>query len=278
MKNLLLFLLTILPCSFGAAGSWNGVAFTGWNGVAITSWNGTSVSVASSGGTSPTPEILWWKFTDGSGTTVTADAGGINGTISGATWITGKSGSGYALQFDGVNDTLSTAVNLSLSGTHVVSIACWVWWDAFGSNDDLLLEFGENFGISGSSFIVNPNDSTFGGFGLAMSDGAAAARFETFTRPSAGAWHHYVFVFDGDSVSGGGGGSGDIKMYVDGTLLVETAINLTAYTTANFGTGILYVFNRANSSLFGAGKLDDFRIYNRDVSGAEVISIRDDPK
>lgn len=37
--------------TFGATGSWNGIAFTAWNGVVQTSWNGTGISCG--GGGSP---------------------------------------------------------------------------------------------------------------------------------------------------------------------------------------------------------------------------------
>lgn len=53
MKRILsTYILWIATClfSFGAVGSWNGVAFTGWNGIAQTAWNGTSISCGAGGG------------------------------------------------------------------------------------------------------------------------------------------------------------------------------------------------------------------------------------
>lgn len=53
MERLLKYFILLLTTvsTFGATGSWNGIAFTAWNSVAQTSWNGTSISC--SGGAGP---------------------------------------------------------------------------------------------------------------------------------------------------------------------------------------------------------------------------------
>jgi len=66
-----------------------------------------------------------YAFDEGSGTTVTDSSGnGRNGTISGATWATGKIGGG--LGFDGVNDYVTISQTNGFDfGNSVKTIAGW---------------------------------------------------------------------------------------------------------------------------------------------------------
>src|SRR4051812_43498969 len=67
--------------------------------------------------------VSYYTFNEGSGTTAGDSVGGNNGTISGGpAWVTGKIGSG-ALQFDGVDDTI-TLSGISIGTTHTVSF--WI--------------------------------------------------------------------------------------------------------------------------------------------------------
>ena len=74
-----------------------------------------------------TGPMAHWRFDEGSGTTAADATGNHNvGTLSGATWIPGKVGSG-ALRFNGVQDSVSVASSPELRGvTNNFTIAFWV--------------------------------------------------------------------------------------------------------------------------------------------------------
>lgn len=228
---------------------------------------------------SPVPEILWWKFSDGSGSTVTATVGpnGACGIGSAApTWIAGLNG-GFALQFDGIDDTLSSASSVTY-GVNIITVCCWLWWDAFANDDKLLMESSNPFNSNNGTYIIDPNNNgglAVGSYELAIQDSLTAPGFyreQYFTRPSAAAWHHYCFVFDNSTTTG------NIKVYVDAAL-TSTSIGISSKTGSNnFSAQILYLMSRGNSSLFGAGRLDDLRIYNRELSAGEVTAVKNNPQ
>jgi hypothetical protein len=83
---------------------------------------------------------------------------------------------------------------------------------------------------------------------------------EVLTFIADGEWHHVAFV-----VSGSGG---TITIYVDG--VAETPIAIPTYNLN--GSGQLEVGANEAANTFDGG-LDDFRFYNRALSGAEILSL-----
>jgi hypothetical protein len=78
--------------------------------------------------------VTWWKFDENTGPIV-IDSSGLNnyGTITGASWTTGKIGS--ALDFEGA-DTVTMTVNDLSSVTDRITIACWVYGDDVQPQND----------------------------------------------------------------------------------------------------------------------------------------------
>jgi len=69
--------------------------------------------------------VAAWDMDEGSGAKINDQSGNHNdGTISGATWTSGKYGS--ALQFDGVNDYVDCGNDASLNITSAITIEAWV--------------------------------------------------------------------------------------------------------------------------------------------------------
>jgi hypothetical protein len=68
--------------------------------------------------------VAHWNFDEGSGQTLTDSVNGHNGTIYGATWTTGISGS--ALQFDGYNDYVRITNNSDFDFQTGFSLCAWV--------------------------------------------------------------------------------------------------------------------------------------------------------
>lgn len=188
-----------------------------------------------------------------------------HGTVSGAALTTDRKGSANkAYQFDGTDDSIATGT-INLASTDKVSIAFWLNWNAYASDDDLAMEFSTNFSSVTNGFIVNPNSSTCsGGFEVSLK-GNIGFNTGCFARPTAAAWHHFVIILDKAQTT-----NEVLSMYIDGVSQSATSRPNTSNNTGNFGSQPLYIMSRANTTLFGAGKMDDVRIYNRAISATDV--------
>ncbi|HYF01407.1 MAG TPA: LamG domain-containing protein, partial [Planctomycetota bacterium] len=220
-----------------------------------------------------------WTFDDAAGTTA-ADASGHGRTatlIGAPTWEAANKpavnfNNPSALSFNGTGQ--AGGVRLDLSGTNVVSVAFWLYWDAYANDDRLALEFGtsqapgQGFNELTTGFLIDPNSASFPGQFEVAVKGNAGYQNITFARPSAAAWHHYVIVFD-KSV---GGGAPEVIPYVDGAVAAFAQSGVLDNTN-NFGNDTLWFMSRGGSLLLGAGKLDDVRVYRRALTAAEVAAL-----
>jgi len=208
----------------------------------------------------------YWRLDETSGTSFADSVGTSTATASGGPTLGVAGGvphdSDKAARFDGVDDAASAPVNLS--GKGAVTVEFWLKWNAYANDDRLAMELTNNFNEVPGGFLVDPNSPQLGGtFGVGIGSGASRNNV-FFTRPSAGAWHHYVFVLDTTAPA-----AEEITPYVDGSPV--------AYTKADSGSGAptfananLYFMSRAASGLFGAGDLDEVALYERALSAATV--------
>ena len=211
--------------------------------------------------------VAHWKLDDNTGTTATDSSGtGNNATLAASpatpTWVSGRLG--YALSADGTDDYASEAA-VDLSATNKVSVAFWLHESAFNDTDDLALEATTNTNNNTTGFFVDPNSGSpcSGSFQITLK-GDVGYSSRCYTRPSAGAWHHYAAVFD-KSLS-----TNEVDLYIDGALQTATSQPYNSNNTNNFGNAPIYLMSRGGSSLFTAGKLDDVRIYNRALTASDV--------
>jgi PKD repeat protein len=214
-----------------------------------------------------TPGLLdYYKFGEPSGPTIHDSRGSSNGTISGGEFgLPGavKGDPSSAIGFNGTSD--SGSVPLNLSGTSKLTVEFWLKWNSYGNNDSLAMEFTPNFNENAGGFLVDPNAPQFGGtFGVAI--GTSATRNSIFfTRPSAGAWHHYVFVIDTTQPA-----EHEITPYVDGQP-VSSQQGSNGSGQGAFANSTLYLMSRDGNSLFGAGALQDLAIYNQPLSAGTIF-------
>lgn len=161
---------------------------------------------------------------------------------------------GTARLFDGVDDTLYATLDLSSYST--VSLCMWAWIDVTtNANDKMLMEFGNPHGEIAGGMSIYPNYSAAnaaqGSFEMEISNGAAAYG-DYFARPSAQAWHHYIFGFNRSTPL--------LYAYVDGTLVSTGGIHAGS-GFGNFINTTFSLFARNGSSLFLAGRVCDVAIY-----------------
>jgi hypothetical protein len=236
-----------------------------FEGIAIASVK-TIMGVDNTSGSAPTPELLWWKMTDGSGTTVTATVG-PNGTTD-ASWVTGASGSGYALEFNGTSSDASSSSSVTYS-VNKISISLWAYFDDTTSTR-VLVENGNPYYTSVGGLIIFVDSGNL--YVSCNGDSTNTVRSEYCAAPATGGWKHIVALIDGSTATA------NTDIYIDGSSQSTTVAVNTHSGTSNFATGTLYVGARGGSSLFLDGRIDDLRIYNRLLSGSEITAIYGDPQ
>jgi PKD repeat protein len=211
--------------------------------------------------------VDYWRLGETSGTTFDDPIGGRDATAKNGVTL-GLAGPltldpNTAVGFDGSNDTASAS--LDLSDTRQLTVEFWLNWNTYANDDKLAFEFTPNFNNTNGGFLINPNSSTSSSrFEVAV--GRNGSRNNAyFTRPSAGAWHHYAFVFNTASILG----SQVITAYVDGK-----SVSITKGSSGTgagfFANSTLNFMSRNGSSLFGKSSLDEVAIYDDTLSAAEV--------
>jgi hypothetical protein len=249
-------------------------------GLRVTDNGGTSATktlpvTVNSGGVSnygdsvlDTPGLVgYWRLGESSGPSIADSKGTATGTASAGVSFgqTGAVGGdpNTAARFDG--DDYAKAP-LNLSATSKATVEFWLKWDSFVDDDALALELTENFNQNSGGFIVDPNAPQENGkFGVGIGEGASRNNV-FFTRPSAGAWHHYAFVLDTTAAA-----AQQITPYVDGQAVSFTK-TASGTGAGNFANSVLNFMSRNGQQLFGRGTLDEVAIYNRALSANEIAA------
>lgn len=197
------------------------------------------------------------------------NAGRLN---NGATQSTAqaKFGSASAL-IDGASENLSPWGNsdLNLTGDRsAMTVMAHVYLNAFGAYSPVVgkISWNDDPAASGSSWTEDGKWTFFfenGALGLSIRDGSAEHRVQQDAPTiSTGAWHHVAATFD----------SGTIRLYVDGVMVKQGTIGVTAIALNSelaligntMGTGELQ--NPIN------GYIDDFYFNSEAVLSDEDIA------
>jgi hypothetical protein len=195
--------------------------------------------------------VAWYKFDDGAGSTAIDSASGCNGTVSGASWTTGKIGGG--LSFDGNNDYVSIPSNAVFDISKAFSVTAWVRatgaWGT-GGNVDVIMRKGD------ANPCIWQIDIANGKLEASQTDGAGAPGATTLLTNK---WYHVAGTFDGATV----------KLYVNG------AIDLSiAYPSTITPNGLpIYIGGHMGSTDVLQGVLDDVRFYNRALTAGEIAAM-----
>jgi hypothetical protein len=154
-----------------------------------------------------------------------------------------------ARRFNGVNESMVSASNVDLSGATVATVALWHYINAYTGTDQITLETSASFSAFNGSFVFDLDHS---GQGAVAIKGTVPAIFHTFTRPSAGAWHHYLFEMDLSSAS-------PSQVWIDG-VSVSVATDGGA-PGGTLGSYPLYLLARGGIQFWVAGRIDQLAIW-----------------
>jgi glucose/arabinose dehydrogenase len=203
--------------------------------------------------------VTAYGMNEGSGTTLAdASGSGHTGTLvdygagNGPAWVAGQTTYGQALSFDGLDDAVSVANPGTYNfGTADFTLETWVKRDVLGGGQRHLFSTCTvpTWMVGCKEFYFNANNQlTFG----------SKSTGDTFSSTIADtAWHHIAVTFTNSTKA--------MQFYVDGALATTATKALEADNPGH----IMTIGNLFGDNSF-SGLLDEFRIYNRVLTLAEI--------
>jgi hypothetical protein len=198
--------------------------------------------------------VAAYNFDQGSGTVLTDVSGrGNNGTITGATWNTGRTGG--ALSFNGTSNLVTVADNATLDLTTGLTIEAWVnaavaptgWRTIVAKETTGNVVYYLHACTSSSN-----RPATGGRFG------SADQVLYGGTRLTANTWVHLAATYDGTTQ----------RLFVNGAQVASRA--QTGSLTVS--TGAVRIGGNQVFGEYFQGRIDDLRIYNRALTAAEITT------
>ncbi|MFC5469585.1 LamG-like jellyroll fold domain-containing protein [Cohnella suwonensis] len=196
-----------------------------------------------------------YLFNETSGTTAADSSGnGKNASLSGgATWVAGHAGNGVSLNGSNAYASVPTGI---VSGLNDFTIATWVKVNA-SANWSRIFDFGTG---TTTNMFLTPKAGSSGGLRFAITTGGSGAE-QRLDAPAltTGSWKHVAVTLTGTTG----------RLYVDGIQVASNA-NMTLKPSSLGNTNQSYFGKSQYSDPYLNGILDDFRIYNRALSTAEI--------
>jgi hypothetical protein len=199
------------------------------------------------------------KFNDN----VTDSAGSNNGTVTGTTtYVTGKVGNAFSL--DGSSYiTLANESNFDFERTDPFSIAFWV---NMGNNTNkmLMCKGDDPYSAGTTSGISIWTQADY----LDVNINASASQFIRVRTAIASiedsTWHHVTVAYDGSSAASG------LTIYYDGVSQSLSTVSDTLTSSSILNDYPFLIGDSGAGSRDWTGKLDDLRIYSRELDQSEV--------
>jgi hypothetical protein len=192
--------------------------------------------------------VGWWKFDEGSGTIAYDSAGSNNGTVTGATWTTEGEING-ALSFDGSDDYV--ALSSFTVSTNNGTIALW-----FQTSADFSANYGsygylisQNSQYDGYLAVAGNGTVPYGIYGETNSNNDNFVAMESVV--PVGVWNHIAVSFYNKTA----------KTYLNGLLIQTLPVTSSSLTLTRIGGRTQEFFN---------GKIDNVRVYDRELSAEEI--------
>jgi chitodextrinase len=212
----------------------------------------------------PAGLVAHWPLNEGSGPLAEDLEGGYTATLSnGATWTTGRLGSGVAL--DGIDGYIAPPI-IDVPG-NALTLAAWVRVNSFsGTSEQRIISKSTGSSKQGSYWtlsVVRSGRKRVLGFNL-----RAGGSTTTLTAPTgpltAGTWFHTAAIYDGSTM----------RLYLNGVEVGRLS------KTGTIATNPIVPADIGRSPAgedYLRGAIDDVRIYSRALTAVEVGAVMEDP-
>lgn len=207
-----------------------------------------------------------WRMDEASGSTVSDSSPcGMNSGIlrGGAGWTTGKNGA--AISLDGVDDYAEIPDHSSLGGMSALTVSAWVKLDQLPSSGKYFTVAGKDQSGSEASYRIAIGSNGTGHFVVSTTGNywyTAGTQANFTTALSPGTWYYITGTYDGTTV----------KVYVNGSLQGSGSQAISGMIVN--GTSPLRIGYPTSSNVgYFKGAVDDVRIYDRALTGAELTAL-----
>jgi hypothetical protein len=193
-------------------------------------------------------------FNENTGNPLDYSGFSLDGTATGTSWVTGQYG--YALDFNGTNCDVTVTHDARLNVSDDLSIECWF------NVDDISVRRGLYIKNTPTQYFAYIHETT-NRVAAGIFSGSAEKSFDSGSGNtiSTGQWYHFVFTFDSTT--------GIAMIYLDGSVANSANLGVSSIDT---GSGDLKIGGYGGTSIPFDGKIDEFRIWNRVLSPAEVYA------
>ena len=165
----------------------------------------------------------------------------------------------YSTHFDGVDDYVALGTTGMSSIKNTGSISAWFQLETVGSSANIFQSRVDSDNTIHLYYNAGTNELTAN----YKAGGTANNATTNESIEGDGLWHHACSTWDS---------SGNIKLYLDGTLKDTTAISGAingSFTTAAIG-------NNSTGGGFWKGNIDEVTIFNKELDSTEVTSLYND--
>jgi hypothetical protein len=205
--------------------------------------------------------VAAYAFDEGAGATAADVSGnGHQAAISGATWTTGRFGSG--LSFDGVNDWVTIPVSSDLDLTTGMTLAAWVYPTAQGGKRWRNVLIKERPGGEVYNLYSNTNNNRPAAYIVRNAPATPVDARGTSQLP-LNTWTHLAATYDGAV----------LRLFVNGV----QAGSRSAPGSLVASSGPVRIGGNSLWGEFFQGRIDEVRIYRRALSPAEISDVMSTP-
>jgi hypothetical protein len=165
----------------------------------------------------------------------------------------------YSTAFDGVDDYIALGVSGMSSCKNTGSFSSWIKLETTASSGDIIRLFEDSNNNIRVFYHASSNELRC----VYKAGGTATTAVTTEAIEGDGNWHH---------VSGTWDSSGNVSLYLDGSLKQTTPISGTftgSFTTASIG-------NNAEGGGYWIGNIDEVSLFNKELDSTEVSNLYND--
>ena len=210
--------------------------------------------------------VGYWKLDDGSGTAaVDSSVNNNNGILHGGPqWVTGYDGD--ALEFDGGNDYVELPIGSVINSLTSSTFATWVNFSNAGGAWQRIFDFGND---TTAYMFLTPRLGTTGPmrFGITTGGGGSPEQMATAQTTLASGWHHVAVTIDADGDT--------ITLYLDVVVVAQNTEATLSPSDLGVTTNNWLGRSQYAGDAFYRGLIDDFRIYSRALTQAEIAYMAD---